>query len=117
MIAFTPAKKRPRASLVHTYGPPSSVNVEPSSDVRRAYGMKNTGTRKISHVNPCAPLFATAPIVSRPTSVQTRKKNMSKRPKCFCSFDFSSSAAEVVYSASPEIDVICGPSHRLDHEP
>src|SRR5579862_2445727 len=85
------------------YGPPSSVNVEPSSDVSSAYGMKKTGTRKISQVKPCAPLLATVPIVSRPTRVQTRKKNMSKRPKCFCSFAFSSTAAEVVRDAVPSV--------------
>ena len=97
---------RPSASFVQMYGPPSSVKVEPSSDVSSAYGMKKTGTRKISQVNPCAPLLATVPIVSRPTSVQTRKKNMSKRPKCFWSFVFSSTAAAVVRSASLPTDVI-----------
>ena len=81
------------------------MNVDPSSEVSSAYGMKNTGTRKISHVNPCAPLLATVPIVSRPTSVQTRKKNMSKRPKCFWSFVFSSTAAAVVRSTSPAVDI------------
>ena len=91
------------------YGPPSSVNVEPSSDVSSAYGMKNTGTRKISQVKPCAPWLATDPIVSRPTSVQTRKKNMSKRPKCFWSLAFSSTAADVVRETVASVADI-GPS-------
>ena len=80
------------------YEPPSSVNVEPSSAVSSAYGMKKTAARKISQVKPCAPLLATAPSVSSPTSVQSRKKSMSKRPKCFLSFAFSSRAAAVVCS-------------------
>ena len=101
MIAFTPLTNRPRASFVQMYGPPSSVKAEPSSAVRNAYGMKKASPRNISHVNPCAPLLATAPIVSRPTSVQIRKKNMSKRPKCFWSLPFSSSAADVVCSIAP----------------
>ena len=41
------------------YGPPSSVKVEPSSEVSSAYGMKKTGTRKISQVKPWAPWLAT----------------------------------------------------------
>ena len=88
-------------SRVQMYGPPSSVNAAPSSAVRNAYGMKKTNPRNISHVKPWAPLAATAPIVSRPTSVQIRKKNMSKRPKCLWSFAFSSTAADVVCSAGP----------------
>ena len=72
------------------------MNVEPSSAVSSAYGTKKTTARKISQVNPCAPLEATAPSVSSPTSVQSRKNSMSKRPKCFCSFAFSSTAAAVV---------------------
>ena len=46
-------------------------------------------------MKPSAPELATAPSVSTPTSVQMRKKSMSKRPKCFLSFDFSSTDAAV----------------------
>src|SRR4051794_13995204 len=90
------AVKRPNASLTQMYAPPSSVNDEPSSDASSAYGMKKKTPRNTSQVNACAPSLETAPSVSSPTSVQIRKKKMSKRPKCFCSFAFSSSAALVV---------------------
>ena len=33
-----PPAKRPQASFIHSYGPPSSVNVEPTSAIRSAYG-------------------------------------------------------------------------------
>ena len=99
------------------YGPPSSVKVEPSSDVSSAYGMKNTGTRKISQVKPCAPWLATDPIVSSPTSVQTRKKNMSKRPKCFWSLAFSSTAADVVrVTVAPVADIGPSSARAVDRE-
>src|SRR3954451_19055439 len=61
--------------------------------------------RKISQVKPCAPLDATAPSVSSPTSVQIRKNSMSKRPKCFWSFAFSSTAAAVVKSTNSESEI------------
>lgn len=62
--------------------------------------MKNAAASTISHVKPWAPLTATAPRVSSPTSVQSKKNSMSKRPKCCLSFAFSSNAAVVVSSAN-----------------
>ena len=67
-----------------------------------AYGMKKKTLRKMSQVKPWAPFEATAPSVSSPTIVQIRKKRMSKRPKCFLSFAFSSSAAVVVTSTNSD---------------
>ena len=57
--------------------------------------MKNTTASAISQVKASAPYDATAPIVSTPTIVQTRKKRMSKRPKCFLSLAFSTTSASV----------------------
>jgi hypothetical protein len=53
----------------------------------------------MSQVKAWAPLAAAAPIVSSPTRVQIRKNRMSKRPKCFWSFFFSSRANAVVVSS------------------
>ena len=86
--------------------------------------MKKKTPRNASQVNACAPLLATAPSVSSPTSVQIRKKNMSKRPKCFWSFAFSSSAAAVVCSTNSVVGrgdpghgaILCAES-GLSHEP
>ena len=90
---------------------------EPSSAVSSAYGTKKKTPRNASQVNACAPSLETAPSVSRPTSVQIRKKKMSKRPKCFCSFAFSSSAALVVWSTSSSARrwTPWFPLGRLDH--
>ena len=60
-------------------------------------------------MKPSAPLDATDPIVSRPTSVQTRKKKMSKRPKWLCSFADSSAAASGTTSIGSEMAVIAAP--------
>ncbi len=81
---------------VQTYWPPSSVNVEPSSAVSRAYGTKKKMPRNASQVKAWAPFVDTAPSVSSPTSVQSRKNSMSKRPKWRWSFAFSWTAASVV---------------------
>src|SRR3954471_15541385 len=69
--------------------------------------MKKNAARTSSQVKPSGPLLATAPSVSTPTSVQIRKKSMSKRPKCFLSLDFSSSAACV---SAITTSVACGSS-------
>ena len=67
----------------------------PSSANSSAEGMKKTAARIINQVKASAPFAATVPIVSTPTRVQIRKKKMSKRPKCFLSFAFSTSSASV----------------------
>jgi hypothetical protein len=79
MIWLTPATRRPNASFVHTYGPPSNGNAVPNSATSRPYGTKNATARMIIQVRPCGPLATTEPIVSSPTSVQTRKNRMSNR--------------------------------------
>jgi len=54
--------------------------------------------KKISQVNACGPLLATAPSVSTPMIVHNRKNKMSNRAKCLRSFFFSASASVVVTS-------------------
>ena len=97
------ATNRPKASRLHTYGPPSKGNAEPSSAISSPYGTKKKMPRNTSQVKPCAPFLATAPIVSRPTSVQIRKKTRSNRRRLFWSLDFSSISS--IRSFSPEIAV------------
>src|SRR2546430_758750 len=89
------AVNRPNARRVHTDGPPSNGNAEPSSAMSSPYGTKKNRPRNSSQVKPCAPLVATAPMVSRPTSVQMRKKTRSNRRKLFRSLDFSSISSVV----------------------
>jgi hypothetical protein len=72
MTELTAASGRPKASRVHTYGPPSCGNAEPSSTINNAYGSRKKIPRNTRQVNPCAPLAATAPTVSSVTTVQIR---------------------------------------------
>ena len=92
---FTAPTRRPKASLVQKYGPPSCGNAEPSSANSSACGTKNTTARMIIQVNASPPLLATDAIVSTPTIVQIRKNKMSKRPKCRWSLALSAAAAAV----------------------
>ncbi|REH46105.1 hypothetical protein BCF44_107238 [Kutzneria buriramensis] len=78
---FTAATNRPSASFVQTYGPPSTGKAVPSSATIRPYGRKKTTASATSQVRPCGPFAAADPIVSRPTSVQTRKNSTSSRWK------------------------------------
>ena len=68
--------------------------------VRRAHsaGTAKAARRSDSQVKPSPPDVASEPRPSMPTSVQTRKKKMSARPKCFCSLEVSSCAAAVLTS-------------------
>ncbi len=47
-----PAWKRPNASFVHSYGPPSCVKALPTSAITSAYGKTKATASTISQVNP-----------------------------------------------------------------
>ena len=95
-----PPCKRPNAIFVHSYGPPSSVNADPTSDIISMYGATKTTARTTSQRNPWGPFFATDPSVSRPTNAQIVKNTMSNRRSDLTSFAFSASANAVVSSTS-----------------
>src|SRR5882762_5630587 len=91
---------RPKAIFVHSYGPPSCVNAEPTSDVNSMYGATNTTARSTSQRNAWGPFDATEPSVSRPTNAQTVKNHMSNLRSDLTSFAFSASANAVVCSTA-----------------
>src|SRR3989440_1693709 len=95
-----PPWTRPKASLTHSYGPPSIVNALPTSAITSMYGATNRSAKRTSQKNPCAPFDATVPSVSRPTNAQTVKNTMSKRLSDLMSLLFSASANAVVCSAT-----------------
>src|SRR3954453_10277905 len=106
--AAIPPWKRPNASLVHSYGPPSIVNAEPTSAINSMYGATKRSAVRRSQRNPSGPFDATVPSVSRPTNAQTVKNTMSNRRSDLMSLLFSASAKAVVCSTTTAIESLQG---------
>jgi hypothetical protein len=62
--AVIEAALEPRPARTQTYGPPSAVQVEPSSAVMSPYGMKNRTIRIVHQVNQANPIEAAEAIPS-----------------------------------------------------
>ena len=84
--------------MTHSYGPPSIVNVLPTSAITSMYGATKTTASATSQKKPCGPSDATVPSVSSPTNAQIVKKTMSNRRSDLTSLLFSSWANVVVSS-------------------
>ncbi len=79
----------PNASLAHSYGPPSTGNVDPSSAVSIPYGIRKMISEITSQVMAWAPASAAAATLSRPTIAQAVNSTRSKRRSTLRSFAFS----------------------------
>ncbi|WP_375499991.1 hypothetical protein [uncultured Jatrophihabitans sp.] len=80
------------------------MNDAPSSASNIADGTAKNTTQTISQVKPAPPWVASVPRPSIPTNVQTRKKKMSERPKCFCSLAFSAATSGATTVALAVLD-------------
>ena len=96
-----PAAKRPQHIFIHSYGPPSWVNVRAELGHERARtGSTNATARMTTQANVWAPNPDTWPSVSSPTSAQIVKKSMSNLRSDFWRCPFSSRAIAVVCSTT-----------------
>ena len=83
--------ERPKASRVHTYGPPWFGKVAPSSAMTSPAGTKKSTATTASQTSVWAPPLATAPRVSSTTMAAISRQMASSRPSSRRSLDRSTS--------------------------
>src|SRR3979411_2436171 len=94
----------PKARRTHSYGPPSTGNVVPTSDVRRPEGIQKVAAETTSQKIAWEPYEEDCPMVSMARMAQTVKKIRSNRKSDFLSLRFycmESSLAAIAANAYP----------------